>query len=366
MAASGSGLMERIQRMVDRPKEDGSFQSWAGIAITIGACLFLFGSISFAEPKPDEQEAKVKAPEKTGESAVAEKSADTEEELDTANAEEKKGPPAWFPGETKGKEREIALKILGKPNDEVKHLAFASLVGRWIETDPDEALKFDKELKDPHEQQTFFFAAAPSLSRKRPELVMSEVLRGRWWPDQYNHVAVAMRHLSQKDLDAAIDVFTKAPEKVQQFLTGRNLARMIAERDGPAAGLEFAEGVENRGGREGAVRGAMHSWVQSDEAAAVAYTEDLENFSEKNIAILGMVAGKGRTNDPQKALEWVKTLGDDKMRRMALVNLVWLWSLEGKDAEMDRILGDKTIPMDDRNAMEAQLKRMDIRTTVLP
>ena len=82
--------------------------------------------------------------------------------------EEQNRPPSWFPSETKGREEEIARKILAREDGEIKHLAFASLVGRWIRNDREAALKFDETQKDPRIKQTFFYAAAPILVEKDP------------------------------------------------------------------------------------------------------------------------------------------------------------------------------------------------------
>jgi hypothetical protein len=277
------------------------------------------------------------------------------------DADRKNGTPSWFPSETKGREKELAEKILTQEDAELKHLALASLVRRWIRNDREAAFAFDKAQEDPRVRQTFFLAAAPILLEKEPELVLEVASSGRWWPEQYDHVGTAIQKMAHKDLDAAIEAFRVTPPRLQTFDGARRLGRLIAERDGPKAGIAFARSIDNpNSAQEAAMRGAMHTWVQMDEAAAVAYAEDQENLRDKSIAILGLLAGKGRNQKPGEVLKWAKTLADDQSRRLALANLAWLWDLEGNRPEVDRVLNDNTIAIEDRTVMEEFLRRMGV------
>lgn len=252
-------------------------------------------------------------------------------------------PAPWFPSETKGKEVELVTRILERQEDELKHLAFAAVVDRWIKNDPNEAVGFISEQKDPRVRQTFFLAAGPTMVENDPGLLLEIVNSGQWWPDQYYHVNQAIPKLASQNLDRAIDQFCGLREKYQSFLGARSLAKALTERNGHREGLAFAEKVSSPGGKAGAVRGTIHVWVQKDEPAVIAHVLRLRKQSDRATAIRGILAGKGRNKDPKGVLDWTKKLSDEDLRNLALVNLAWLWALEKNQEEVNRILDDRSL-----------------------
>jgi hypothetical protein len=274
--------------------------------------------------------------------------------------EEKK--EKWNPDFTAGKEQEIAKEILALPDGNLKHAALSGLARIWIEDDWDAAWTFGSTLEKRELKLTFLRTVAPYLAENQPGLILDQRKAGTWWPDQWKHLRDALLKMADHDLDRAVEVYVDhTPDRMQIGEVARQLALRIVLRDSQDAGFAFAEKLKDKAKPyAGAIQGTLQGWVKIDEAAAIAYAEDLDDEGLMPWVVSGLLTGTNWFTHPQEGLEWVTQLAHDGLRRHALANLVYLWHDKKNQREIDRILKSDLVEISDRQFLIEAMERMQI------
>lgn len=247
-------------------------------------------------------------------------------------------------------------------DEDLKLLALAGLVERWIESDTDEAWEFGKTLKSQELVVTFRRATGPYLAKEHPLLILEEIATGDWWPGQWHHFQDAIMLVAEDDLDHAVAFcIDSMPTRIKNTELIRQIAIRIVKRDTQDAGFAFAEKLKGRDEEyAGALQGTLQGWVKIDENAAIAYAEDFKEEKYMPYIISGMLAGTDWFQDPQHGIEWVMNLADDNLRHRTLANLVWFWRLKKRPEEIERVVKSDLILNEDRQFLYDAMKRMDI------
>ena len=130
------------------------------------------------------------------------------------------------------------------------------------------------------------------------------------------------------------------PAKAAEWISGRvdepwakdaivEVADEWAERD-PVGAVEWAQGLTGDAQND-AMSAALEEWTESDPAEASEFLAEMEASPIKDSAIVGFTERLAR-EDPESAVTWAGTIGDDAMRNEALTDAARSWYRQDEEA----------------------------------
>ncbi len=237
----------------------------------------------------------------------------------------------------------------------LRHMqAFAVVGGVWARTDPAAASAWAARIVVPTERAVVMNAVLTSIAQSDPAsaasyLTTAEQVIGDQYRDQYLRDLAAM-NVTEADL-------ANDPEKYLEMLEIGEIpppsspdaelmadaARLIASKlasERPAAGVEWAESLENQFLKMRAIEGAMAGWSRSDPEAAAAFAAaNYPRYRE----VLTTVYEVWADDAPANAADATRLLQDPALRAAATETVVKTWAVtDASDAAawVDRLPAD--------------------------
>lgn len=260
--------------------------------------------------------------------------------------------------------------------------ALRSLVGNWMQQDPERAL--DWVLA--HEGQinaTVLGAAAQSMARADPVAAAGYIdripaeYRAAWitrvagpyalrdpnaalgWVAQFQGQQVydsALRSVitasAQTDARSAAEALSQASPQVQ--LGAASQVAALYAREDPRAAARWSESLTDERARNGAVGAAVGAWAAADFGAAQSYAMGLDRGETRDQALSTLVVRSAQSGDFERGL--LDAFSSDSATQDALARAIPLISRE--DPEEARALLERVTSGETRRQIEEQIERL--------
>ncbi len=219
-----------------------------------------------------------------------------------------------------------ALKQLrGLPQGTARDLASGLLVARWLETDPEGALKFAAENHD------FDYITADVFQQLASADSQAALTRAQSIADpnaRYQALRGVLSYMADQDPLGAL----RLAGTLGSFPNSEPLSQMIYKQwsavDPQAAASQAARATSNEGGWRSPVGQVLRNWAGQDPLGAIAWSTAQADPSAQARDI-GQVVRQWSRDDQTAAATWVNTLSPGSTRDAAVASLAF--SLGGSD-----------------------------------
>jgi len=237
-----------------------------------------------------------------------------------------------------------ALQYTGRILSPLRKMqAYAWVAGIWARTDPKAAVAWASAFPQPATRAMAMNTVLSAMAQQDPDVAAAQLATTeQTMADEYHdkwEAELAAMGLKEED-------FANDPESFREKLEGGEIppptsgdvelmadaARLIGSElaaENPAAGIEWAEGIENDFLRQSAVKGALAGWSASEPAAAAAYAA--KHFGD-NGAMLAIVYETWADDAPAAAAKGTQLIQDPLLHAKAIETVADAWALSNPAA----------------------------------
>lgn len=222
-----------------------------------------------------------------------------------------------------GKDIDRAFReTMAVENPNTRNEILMGVVGAMARQDPASTVAYLSQIEDESARRMAQSSLVSTWSITDPEAAVGWILQ----QDEQTAAQLfsnAIANVVQGDLDVALRLLPRMPESQQQNMR-MQLAGKLAEQRSAAEAESFVRQFEGQPGYDRLQLAVINSLTTTDLPSAERLAEQMPPGKSRDAAMMELGRRQVGT-DPQKAMAWLGTIGNEQMRNSATANVLRIW-----------------------------------------